>query len=182
VNFSKGDHKLKVLKWLDKHFEQTLMGIFLVIMTIVLSVQIIMRFIFSNSLTWAEELSCILLVWSGFLSISYTIRRNSAMRLTMVASMVSLRIRNALLLCAQIVMICFFGIMTVQAVALVQNTQQSTPALGMPMVYLYGMLIVGFALSTLRSLQTIIRIVRNFNTADELAWLPEEDVKEEASC
>ena len=99
---------MKVIKWLDKHFEGTLLSISLVMMTVILVAQIIMRYFFKSSLTWAEELSCILLVWSGFLSISYTLRTNTAMRLTMLLSYLPRLGRNAVLLAAQIIMLVFF--------------------------------------------------------------------------
>lgn len=165
---------MKVLKWLDQHFEQTLLSILLIAMTVILTIQIIMRYIFHNSLTWAEELSCIMLVWSGFLSVSYTIRQNSAMRLTMAATALPMVARNAILLAAQIIMLVFFGFLSVQSFALLSSTQQSTPALGMPMVYLYVITTIGFTLGVIRCAQAIFRIVKNFTTGDELNWLPPE--------
>ena len=170
---------MKVIKRLDKHFEGTLLSISLVMMTVILVAQIIMRYFFKSSLTWAEELSCILLVWSGFLSISYTLRTNTAMRLTMLLSYLPRLGRNAVLLAAQIIMLVFFGCMSVAAVGLLFFTYQSTPALGLPMEYLYVSVLLGFALTVVRAAQNIVRIVRNFKTGDEMTWNPAEAEKGE---
>lgn len=151
------------------------MAILLIVITIVMVVQIIMRYVFKNSLTWAEELSCILLVWSGFLSVSYTLRRNTAMRLTMLVAALPRLVRNAVLLLTQVLMMVFFGVLTTYSLALLDNTQQITPALGLPMVYIYVSVLLGCALSTIRSAQNVFRIVRHFKTGDEFHWDPAEE-------
>jgi TRAP-type C4-dicarboxylate transport system permease small subunit len=172
---------MKLLKWLNNHFEEILLGSGLIAMTVILTAQIILRFIFKSSLTWAEELSCIILVWSGFLSISYTIHKNSAMRLTMLASSVPLPYRNIIMLIAQIFMLALFAFFAVQSIDLLGKTQQRTSALNMPMVYVYIMVFIGFALAVFRCVQSMIRIIKNFKTGDELNWLPEETTKEEGT-
>jgi len=65
------------LNWLqkfDKSFEEVILGVLLVGMSIILMLQILMRAIVGHSLTWAEELARYFYVWSVFLSIGCTIR------------------------------------------------------------------------------------------------------------
>ncbi|MDO5548801.1 MAG: TRAP transporter small permease [Eubacteriales bacterium] len=166
---------MKVIKWLDRHLEELLLAVLLIAITIVMVVQIIMRYVFQNSLTWAEELSCILLVWSGFLSVSYTLRRNTAMRLTMLVAAFPRLVRNAVLLLTQILVMVFFGLLTTYSLALLSNTQQITPALGLPMVYVYASVLIGCALSTIRAAQNVFRIIRHFKTGDEFHWDPSQE-------
>lgn len=46
----------KALKWLNEYLEITLCVILMSAMTLIIFIQVIMRYIFSNSLSWSEEL------------------------------------------------------------------------------------------------------------------------------
>ena len=55
-----------MLKALDDYLEETILIILLVIMTGVMGIQIVSRYVFQNSLTWSEELVRYMFVWSAF--------------------------------------------------------------------------------------------------------------------
>ena len=61
----------KILHWLDENLEEFLLVLFLILMTLIMGVQILSRYILGTSLSWSEELTRYLFVWSGFLSVSY---------------------------------------------------------------------------------------------------------------
>ena len=61
----------KVLNWLDANLEQFLLCILLAAMAIVMGIQVFCRYVLSMSLSWSEELTRYLFIWSGFLSVSY---------------------------------------------------------------------------------------------------------------
>jgi len=66
---------MKVLRWLDDHLEEYILAVLLVTISCVMMLQIIMRYIFNSSLPWPEELTRYCFVWSGFLGIGYSIKR-----------------------------------------------------------------------------------------------------------
>ena len=61
----------KVIRWLDENLESTLCMILLSTFTIVLFLQVVMRKMFNNSLSWSEELARYLFIWMVFIGISY---------------------------------------------------------------------------------------------------------------
>lgn len=76
---------MKVLKWLDDHFEELFLVIFLVLICCVELVQVIIRNIHSiSALTWPEEFCRFLWIWSVFLSLPYTIRKGSMLRVNVL--------------------------------------------------------------------------------------------------
>lgn len=72
---------MKKLKWLEENFEGVILVIFLTLLTTLVTLQIIMRYLFHSPFSWSEELCRMLLVWSGFFSIGYCARKGSTIRL-----------------------------------------------------------------------------------------------------
>jgi C4-dicarboxylate transporter DctQ subunit len=69
----------RVIKIIDKNLEQFFMGIFLVSISTIMFIQVFMRLL-GASLAWAEELCRYMYVWSVFLSISLTIKKQTILR------------------------------------------------------------------------------------------------------
>lgn len=61
----------KVLHWLDENLEEFLLVVFLIAMTLIMGIQVLSRYVFGQSLSWSEEITRYLFIWSGFLSVSY---------------------------------------------------------------------------------------------------------------
>ena len=66
---------MKLLHWLDDNLEEMLLIILLTAMTLVMGVQVFSRYILNASLSWSEELTRYLFIWSAFISISYCIKK-----------------------------------------------------------------------------------------------------------
>ncbi|MBQ3567612.1 MAG: TRAP transporter small permease, partial [Anaerotignum sp.] len=50
-------------------------------MSFIIFIQVIMRYVFANSLTWSEELARYLFVWLVYFSVSFTARRQKHIRI-----------------------------------------------------------------------------------------------------
>ena len=64
---------MKVIKWLDEHFEETFLVFFLVLISCITMLQIIARTFFA-ALSWPEEFCRYCWIWSVFISLPYTMR------------------------------------------------------------------------------------------------------------
>lgn len=166
---------MKALRWLNDNMEKWLLAFFLLAMTAILVYQIVLRTFFNDSITWAEELSRFILVWSGFISISFTIRNGSAMRLTMILEFLPRLARNFILLLAQAIVAAVFLWMFLAACAMMENIHQSSAALELSMKWIYLSLPVGFALTVVRCGQNVWRMGKNFMTGDEAGMEKKKD-------
>ncbi|MCQ5131102.1 TRAP transporter small permease [Butyricicoccus faecihominis] len=151
---------MKAIKWLNRHAEEVLLVAMLVVMLVVEIAQIFMRRVMGSSLSWAEEVVRYLFVWSGFLSISFTIQNQSAMRLTMLVAAMPRMVRHICIAVVYIALTAFFGYMAAVAVVQLGSMHQTSAALGMPMVYVYLAPVVGFILTTVRSIQALIVVFK----------------------
>ena len=67
---------MKVIKWLDEHFEETFLVFFLVLISCITMLQIIARTFFA-ALSWPEEFCRLCWIWSVFISLNYTMRKGN---------------------------------------------------------------------------------------------------------
>ena len=62
---------MKVLKWLDANLEKYCCVVLMSVMTVIIFVQVVARYVFQNSLSWSEELARYIFIWLVYLGISY---------------------------------------------------------------------------------------------------------------
>ena len=178
---------MKVLKWFDEHFEETLLVICLVLIACVCLIQVIIRNIpWVPSLQWAEEFCRFCWIWSVFLSLPYTIRKGTMLRVNVLLDLMPHVIRKVLNLIVDVVITGSMGLLAYHSISVTQSIAASaelSPAMLWPMSIIYGVMLAGYALATLRGAQMIIIHVKNFNVK-ELSTIEQTmaDAAEEAAA
>ena len=149
---------MKAIKWLDENIEEIILVVLCAIMACIMILQVIMRYVFRASLSWSEELTRFLFIWSSFLSISYCTRKRLNIQITMLLEALPVRIRYILMMIVDVIMVCLFAYLTPAAInylgQTIANNQLST-ALRLPMAVIYLAPVVGFILAIIRHLQSI---------------------------
>lgn len=166
---------MKIIKWLDEHFEEVLMVVLLVGIAILMLVQVFMRRVMGQTLSWSEEVTRYLFVWSVFLSISLTLIKKSAMKLDLFLILLPKKARNPLILISMAVMLVFFIYMSGVSFELLRQTRQVSATLNISMRWIYASTAVGFVLSAIRLLQLMFNKIRTFSVVEEIAEPKEED-------
>ncbi len=156
---------MKVLKWLDESLEETILVVLLLLMSLAMGTQIVARYIFNSPLSWSEELSRFLFVWSGFLSISYCFKKQISIKIDQVVSFFPEKIAIILKLIEKITMLVFYFYMVPFAWTYFNNaitSGQLSPAMQIPMYIIYIAPLVGFILSIIRLIQNVIEKIVEF--------------------
>ena len=86
---------MKVIKWLDEHFEETFLVFFLVLISCITMLQIIARTFFA-ALSWPEEFCRYCWIWSVFISLPYTMRKGNMLRVNVLVDLLPTKARNAI--------------------------------------------------------------------------------------
>lgn len=157
---------MKVLKWLDDHLEEGILAFLLSITSIIVFLQVIMRFVFRNSLTWSEELARYLFIWMIYIGVSYGIKER---RHLAVDALDSLFGKKGILISNMIVdlfLMAFMLTMTYFGFDIVLRATRISAALGLPMKYVYLAPVVGFGLSIIRIIQRNIIDYKDFHKAN----------------
>ncbi|MBQ6774165.1 MAG: TRAP transporter small permease [Synergistaceae bacterium] len=157
---------MKCLRYIEKNFEEAVMGVLLIGMALILMAQILMRVFAQNSLSWAEEVARYFYVWSVFLSISCTIRMRNILRVDFLLQIMPSSLKTCFEVLLSLANMILYGYLAYCSVTVVQNVQasaQTSPALKIPMYIIYAIVPVGFALASLRSIQKIYFDVKGIN-------------------
>ena len=147
-----------MIKWLDKNFEEFLLTILLFLMTLIMGIQVFSRYILGHSLTWSEELTRYLFIWSSFLSISYCTRKCISIKIEQFLHKFSTKDQILLKIVNHLIEITLFLYLIPAAFLYVKAavvSEQVSPALGIPMYLIQIAPLVGFSLVVLRIIQRI---------------------------
>lgn len=160
----------RILKQLDDHTEEYLIGILLVAMTLVMFLQIVMRYVFNAALSWPEEFCRYAFVYITFLTIGYCVQRNSMLRLDLVIQALPKVAARILEFLIWVCCLAFFAYMLVYSVELIKLTRESarvSPAMGIPYYLLYASTAIGFGLGVIRNVQYLIKLIRNMAKGED---------------
>lgn len=149
----------KIIRWLDLYFEEAVCVLSLVLLSVVMMLQIILRYVFQSPLPWAEEFCRYCFIYSSLFGIGYCIRNNKMLRVDLLIGMLPPFLGKLLDIfgdLASFVFYVLFAYASWQTTMKLMSLHQLSPALQMPVwiVYLSGPL--GFALALLRIIQKMI--------------------------
>lgn len=154
------------IKWLDNRFEEVVMMILLALLSLVMGYSVIMRYIFNDSLSWAEEICKYFFVWSAFLSTSLCLKKRSSIKIDMLLLALPQKLQRFILIVGDMIMLAFFTYFLNAAWKVTTgmfNSGQTSPAMELPMYVVFASTVVGFALAIVRLLQRLVFLIRNPN-------------------
>lgn len=154
---------MKVLRLIDDKLEEVLMVLLLIGIVVFMSAQVISRRVFNNSLTWTDELTRYLLVWSAFLSVSYCVKKHISIRINQIQHLLPPRGAAWMKVVRHTVVIVFCLIMLPYCFTYVQQAIASgatSSALHIPMYCIQSSPLVGFLLLLFRVCQAWLETFR----------------------
>ena len=173
----------QVLKWLDVHFEEVILIAATILITVVITLQIVMRYFF-NALPWAEEFCRFCYIYFCFCSISYSIRNRSLLNVTVVIDMLPRTFRMLLDVLVQVAMAAMFAVFFYGSLGCMEATFESgqlSTALQIPMSIPYFATVLGFFLATIRSVQMTFRSVKMLIKGEDVQVSALESIEDELS-
>lgn len=162
---------MKLLKFLDDNLEMYICVALLTTMTSILAVQVFMRYVMQASLSWSEELARYLFVWLVYLGISYGAKIMRHIKIEAALSLFPKAWRPYVVILGDVIFWGFAIFICATGYAIVKKQMmlgQTSPAMGMPMWFLYAAPVVGFALTTIRQTQTIVYRIKHLGKEEEI--------------
>jgi TRAP-type C4-dicarboxylate transport system permease small subunit len=150
----------KFFLWLNDHLEEYLVMLLLAYHVIVCFAQVVMRYVIGYSLHWSEESLRYLLIWMVLIGISYGVKQEKHISIIMIFNLFGnkgkwlLRMASNFLILSYSTVLFFFG---TKALLSFFKFPQTSAAMEIPMYLVYAACPVGFALTTFRTIQVIVR-------------------------
>lgn len=143
------------LRWLDQHFEEALMAVFLSGIVVMMTTHVFFRYVMKAPLTWSEEATRYLFIWFVFIGISYGIRNKTHIRVNIIEVLCP-KVTPVLNFIQDVIGALFIFYLTPAALRSMQQLaarNQTSAGLHLPMVFVYGALMCGLFLSIIRIVQ-----------------------------
>ena len=162
---------MRVLRWMDKHFEEVLMSVTLIGVVVFMAVHVFFRYVLKSPLSWTEECTRYLFIWFTFSGIGYGIKNASHIRVNIIESFWP-QVTRVFVWIQDIVTLSFLVYMIpagLGALDYFYSNGITSPGMRMPSWILYFSLFFGLIMGVIRMIQRIILRVTKRNITDKEA-------------
>lgn len=158
--------KTKFFRIIDKA-EDVCLVIMFAVMVAAIFLQVVMRFIFNNSLPWSEELGKFMFVWISWLGISIGQRRNEHIKITLLIDRFSEKWQKILELIANVLLFMILAVTLYYAVELVGfQSRVSYAGIKISTSWGYPSLVLGCSFMALRLIGGSVRNIKALRNGD----------------
>lgn len=153
-----------MIKKLFNNLEEYFLVYSLMFSVALIFAQVVMRYIFSSSLSWSEELARYLFLWQIWVGASYAVKEKKHLRIEVVRDLIKgIKNKEAFDLLAHTIWCAFAVFLAFKGFELTKMLYvrgQVSPAMRIPMAYAYASVPVGCALMSIRLLAEMSNIVQ----------------------
>ena len=150
-----------MLKKILNEFEIYIGTVIFLILTVLLTIQVVSRYVFHHSFTWTEEAAVVMFVWLIYLGVAAAITKRKHLRIDALITVLPFRTKKFLLILDNL--ICFFFCIGVVPpfTKIIQNQIDKhavTSLLRWPKAVVYSIIPVCMVLTCIRLIQDTIRL------------------------
>jgi TRAP-type C4-dicarboxylate transport system permease small subunit len=160
---------LKSLKWLDENFEKYILFLLTLVLVVVVFIQVFMRYVMDNSLSWSEELARYCFIWLIYIGISYAVKHKRHISVDAALLLFKDKAKIFISIISNVLFLIFCVYVVIYGYGIASQLLafgQTTPALQVPTGLVYLAPPVGMALAGIRLIQNIffdIKVIKNFD-------------------
>ncbi len=123
---------------------------------------VVARFVFDASLTWAAELTVFLFLWSAFFGAAYCFKKDAHIAVTIILDLLPSRLAKLSLIVSHLITICFLLAVSYygyEYIELVIELEERSIDLDIPMWIPYLVIPISFALAAFRVSEKLYQII-----------------------
>ncbi|WP_319533618.1 TRAP transporter small permease [uncultured Cohaesibacter sp.] len=133
-------------------------------MFVIICANVVMRYVASDPIFWAEELSNFLFVWAGFLSCAYILAEDRHIRVTLFVNLLPPMAQTWINLVLSIVLVVMFGSFVWPCIVALES-MNVTAALQISETYPYSILPLSMGLCCVHSLVHVLRLAQTIRVS-----------------
>ena len=161
---------MQVLKKCWDQFEETILVYSYLLVVPLLFMQVVCRYVFNNSLTWSEELARYIFIWQVWLGSSYCVQKNRHIRIDIYTHHLprnAYQIFETVITIISIVFCVFLIVKGGSVVVMIARLHQTSPAMKIPMQFIYACVPVSCALMIVRYIEHLFQLFRGASTNEQ---------------
>ncbi|TDL66340.1 TRAP transporter small permease [Rhodococcus qingshengii] len=169
---------MKRINYYLNHIEEYVGVISLIFTSLIVFVQVVLRYVFNYSLSWSEETARYLIVWFVFIGSSIAVREKAHATMDALVTYLPEKGKRIFSIIANTISILFCVVLIwsgIQNVSGVVEFGTVTPAIGLPMYLPYLAIPVGAALMLIRFLQLLIQDIKSFGSPNHFVGPAKEE-------
>ena len=154
------DGKFDLRTFLD-NIELYLATLFFIILTIMLTLQVISRYVLQNSFTWMEEFATIMFVGMIYLGVSSAVTKRKHLRIDFFLDLVPFKVKKIMLVFSNIIFAVFnvyISIIMADIISLMGTSM--TTMLRWPQAVVYSVIPLGLIISVIRLIEDTIKLLK----------------------
>ena len=159
------------MKRVIEHFEEYLLIASLMFTVALVFVQVVLRYVFQNSLSWSEELARYIFLWQIWLGASYAAKEGKHLRIEVVKEFLSPKgkiLFECLATCIWFGFCVFLAYESFELTSMLFTRMQVSPAMRVPMGFAYASVPVGTSLMAFRLAQNLWSMLGKARRAGEI--------------
>ena len=149
-----------MIKYIWDHLEEFFLVPSIIFSVVLVFAQVVMRYVFSSSLSWSEELARYLFVWQVWIGASYSARNRTHLRITFIRDSLAPSMQKKVEIAVTVICIVFAAFIAVNGFSLaarVHRFNQLSSALRMPMAYAHLAVPLGCSLMIIRLIENSVK-------------------------
>ncbi|MCM3760943.1 TRAP transporter small permease [Alkalihalobacillus oceani] len=157
---------MQLLNRLLNRLEEVVIGSAILIVSLLILVNVVLRYLFGTGINWTEEMVRFLMILVTFVGASICVRQGSHISVDFLFNLLKGKAKKWLTLCIYLICVIFTASMAWYSLEIIQQNMrfiQKAPALQIPMYIPYLILPLGLSLCTIRYIQEIYYIFRPGN-------------------
>lgn len=159
----------KTLKNFMKNFEEIFASLFIVTTTVLVMMNVVLRYFFKTGIYWSEEVATGCFVWSVFLGAAAGYKRKAHVGVDMLVNLASDKVKEMVTVTVDVILLFINGYITYIAIIYLRlSYTKPTPVLGISSATISSSILVSFGLMTIYSVLFLIRDIREPQRAGEV--------------
>lgn len=161
--------KSKSPGYICNHLEEIILVILFAAMVLVIFIQVIMRYVFENSLSWSEEAGRLIFEWLTWIGMSLGARMGQHIKITLMTDKLPFKLAHAANILSEIIVIIICALTIVYGYELsILFIGARFTTLQISLAWGYASVIVGCGLMVIRSCASVLRSVKSLITGSSM--------------
>lgn len=145
------------LRFILQNFEDIVASIFISITTVLVIINIILRYIFNSGLVWSEEVATGCFVWSVFVGAVAVFKHRGHVGVDLIVKRLPQAMQWSIRLLTDLILVVLNGYMAYLSVLYIQTSYtKMTPVLGVSSAYISSSVLIAFVLMTAYSVKFVV--------------------------